>query len=201
MQTFAVAFEGQQEGERVLYKVKSHPLRHLVGAGRIVVLTVLIITLFAVISSVSGWLMGLGLVAGLGFGVMGWWATTVMEAKSKSFITDRRVIRFTATTPWTVNSRSLTWDEVVKIKTKSPNMLWRLLGVGSVVVHARSTVVPAQGKESEQVVTNDDIELEHVIYYKDLGNYLDKVLYLFKNSKSELRSLRAFVPKPKGKRY
>jgi hypothetical protein len=195
------SFVGQQDGERVLYEVKSHRLRHWVKVGRVAALAVLIVVLFGVMSSVSPWLMALGIVTGLGFGLLGWWGTLVMEAKSKSYITDRRVVRFTATTPWTVNQRSLSWDEVVKVKTKTANVLWRILGTGSVVVHARSTVTPAEGQKSEQLVTNDDIELDYVIYYQDLGNYLDKVLFLFKNSKKELAELRTFVLKPRGKRY
>lgn len=193
-------FVGQQDGERVLYEVKSHPLRHWIKVGRVAVLAVLIVVLFGVMSSVSSWLMLLGLVTGLGFGGLGWWGTLVMEAKSKSYITDRRVVRFTATTPWTVNQRSLSWDEVVKVKTKTDNVLWRILGAGSVIIHARSTVTPADGQKSEQRVTGDDIELDYVIYYQDLGNYLDKVLYLFKNNKKELAELRTFVLKPRGKR-
>jgi hypothetical protein len=192
---------GQQEGERVLFEVESHWLRHWIKVGKVALLAVLIVVLFGVMSSVTPWLMVMGIVTGGGFGVLGWWGTLMMEAKSKSYVTDRRVVRFTATTPWTVNQRSLSWDEVVKIKTKTVNMLWRILGAGSVIVHARSTVIPAEGQKSEQMVTNDDIELDYVIYYQDLGNYLDKVLFLFKNSKPELAELRKFVLKPRGKRY
>jgi hypothetical protein len=194
-------FVGQQDGERVLYEVEAHPLRHWVKIIKVAFLALLIVVLFGVMSSVSSFLILMGIVAGLGFGLVGWWGTLVMEQKSKSFITDRRVVRFSATTPWTINQRSLSWDEVVKIKTKSPNALWRMLGAGSVVAHARSTVVPANSQNGEQMVTSDDIEMDYVIYYQDLGNYLDKVLYLFKNDKAVLSQLRVFVPKPKGKRY
>lgn len=194
-------FVGQQDGERVLYQVVSHPLRHWVRVGRVIVLAGLIVVLFGVVSSAASWLLGLGLVLGVGFGLIGWWGVMSMEAKSKSYITDRRVVRFSATTPWTVNSRTLSWDEAVKIKAKSSGMWWRILGAGSVVVHARSTVVPTGEQLAEQRVTNDDVELDYAIYYQDLANYLDKVLYLFKNDKQALRELRAFVAKPKGKRY
>jgi len=194
-------FSGQQEGERVLYKVEAHQLHHWVRVGRVLVLAVAIVGLFAVLSSVYEGLIVLGLILGVAFGLLGWWGVGAMEAKTSSYVTDRRIIRFSATTPWTVNSRSLSWDEVVKIKTKSQGPMWRLLGAGTVVAHARSTVIPATGQKSEQIVTNDDIELDYVIYYQDLGNYLDKLLYLFKNDKPGLAEIRAFVPKPKGKRY
>ncbi len=194
-------FSGQQEGERVLYKIKSHPFHRWFKLGRVAILSILIVVLFGVMSSVTSWLMLMGLLVGASFFFIGWWGLMTMDRNSESYITDRRVVRFVAQNPWTVNQRSLSWDEVVKAKTKSSGLFWRLLGTGAVVVHARSTIIPAEGQKSEQIITNDDIEFDHVIYYQDLGNYLDKVLYLFKHSKKELADLRKFVAKPTGKRY
>jgi hypothetical protein len=197
-------FVGQQEGERVLYEVASHPLHQLIKAAKVLVFAVILVVLFWKISTAmpawAGYVQMGGLVLGLVVGAIGWMGLAAMDAKSKSYITDRRVVRMSATTPWTVNTRSLSWDEVVKTKTKSAGFLWRMLGVGSVVAHARSTVIPAEGQKSEQIVTNDDIEFTYVIFYQDLGNYMDKVLYLFKNSKKELAVMRPFVAKKRGKR-
>jgi hypothetical protein len=184
-------FVGQQDGERILYEVLGTSTATLgQDCIKVVFLALLIVVLFGVMSSVNSLLILMGIVAGAGF-----WTWQVggepwsWSSKSKSFITDRRVVRFNATTPWTINQRSLSWDEVVKIKTKSPNALWRMLGAGSVVAHARSTVVPANSQNGEQTVTSDDIEMDYVIYYQDLGNYLDKVLYLFKNKKADIKPI------------
>jgi len=88
---------------------------------------------------------------------------------------------------------------VVKVKTKTKNFIWRLLNIGSVIIHARSTILPVEGVE--QVITNDDIQMDGIEYYQDLGNYLDKALYLYKKEPEKMGELRGFIPKPKGQRY
>lgn len=50
------------------------------------------------------------------------------------------------------------------------------------------------------IVTDDDIELADIYYYRDLGNYIEKILFLYKKQPKEVANLNAFVPKPKGKR-
>ena len=69
------------------------------------------------------------------------------------------------------------------------------------VVHAGSTYVHTHAQTRENLYTNDDLDLEHVFYYKDLGNYIDKILYIYKHNPQELAELRPFVPKPAGQRY
>jgi hypothetical protein len=196
-------FDGQQEDERILFKVHGHSLVHLIQTIKIVLIGLLLAILFWIIGggvAFGVWLRFGGLVLGLLVGAIGWWSLTISERKTVAYITDRRVVRFSATTPWTINRRSISWDEVVKIKTKTSNFVWRALNIGSVVIHARSTVVPLE-EVNEQVVTNDDIQLDGIEYYQDLGNYLDKVLYLYKKEPEKMSDLRAFIPKPKGQRY
>ncbi len=197
-------FYGQQEGERVLYQVVVHPLVHIFKLIRVVLMGLVLWVLFWIIGGgvdFSTLIRLMGMVLGLLVIAIGWWGVTVSEKKSMAFITDRRVVRFMATTPWTVNNRSIIWDEVVKVKTRSPNFIWRTLNIGSIVVHARSTVVPSGDQTIEQPVTNDDIQLDGIEYYQDLGNYLDKVLYLYKKEPAKMAELHDFVAKPKGKRY
>ena len=87
------------------------------------------------------------------------------------------------------------------MKTRSLNLLWRAFNIGTVIVHARSTVTPMNDHEVDQPVTNDDIQIDGVEYYQDLGYYMDKILYLFKKEPVKLVEVRPFVAKPKGKRY
>lgn len=117
--------------------------------------------------------------------VFGWWVVRAAVAKTKAFITDRRVVRASAVTPWVVTNRSKNWNEVVKIKTVSSNIFWQVNNIGTVIVHARSTVMPVGEVMEEQKVTNDDIQIDGIEYYKDLGNYLERYsIYTIGNHKS-----------------
>jgi len=196
------SFYGQQDGERVLYRVEVHPLVHALKLAKVVFAGLVLTSLFWVIGGgvdFSTTIRLVGAFLGIAVTLIGWWNISASEKKSAAYITDRRVIRFSATTPWTVNSRSIAWDEVVKVKTKTKNFIWRLLNIGSVVIHARSTMLPVEG--IEQVITNDDIQMDGIEYYQDLGNYLDKALYLYKKEPEKMGELRGFIPKPKGQRY
>jgi hypothetical protein len=65
---------------------------------------------------------------------------------------------------------STTLGEVDKIKTASSNIFCQVNNDGMVFVHARSTVMPIGEVAEEQKVTNDDIQIDGIEYYKDLGN-------------------------------
>lgn len=201
----STTFYGQQDGERILYEVRPHAWWRLITLLKFGVAGLAIVLFFWILGgSASAWIATLRLsgviLAGIVV-VVGWWIDYSERTQKVTYITDRRVVRFAAITPWVTNSRSILWDEVVKIKTTSPNFVWRICNIGSVIVHARSTIIPAEGQLSEQAVTNDDIMIEGISYFKDLGNYLDKVLYLYKKDPAGLQSIRTFVPKPAGKRY
>lgn len=199
------AFYGQQEGERVLYELVIHPLVLWLRLVVVVVVSIALGGLFWMIGGVApvgGDVVRLvGVVTALAVLGLGWWAAQVAAVKTRGYLTDRRIVRIAAVTPWAVASRSITWDEVVKVKTKSTNLFWQFLNIGSVIIHARSTVAPLIDTVDAQVVTNDDIQMDGIEYYKDLGNYIDKILYLYRREPEKLVDMRGFVPKPMGKRY
>ena len=147
---------------------------------------------------------GLFFISGLALAVVivvvGTKIVTDYQVRNISYITDRRLVRFEPTTLFATNSRTLTWDEVVKVKTYPPNMLWKQLAIGNVVVHART---PGRPDDSHGMngMTADDIQLTDVFYYKDLGNYIDKILFTYKQKPKDIALIRPFVPKPKGERY
>lgn len=195
-------FFGKQDGEKILYVVRPHRLSlisklikiYLVAFSVFVVLTILgvqlvEISLFAII----------GLVVAVVMVTVGTKVVTDYQSRDIAYITDRRLMRFEPTTLFATNPRSLTWDEVVKVKTYPPNAIWKQLAIGNVVVHART---PARVDEHiPGAVAADDIELKDVYYYKDLGNYIDKILFTYKQKPKEMEEIRAFVPRPRGERY
>lgn len=184
-------FDGQQEGERILYVVHEHPLTAYVSYVTVAVLTLLIFGFTALIAStfsdMSGVIWTIGGIFGLLVLSLGALWTKRHHEQSLAYITDRRIMRFEAVSPFLVAKRALFWNEALKAKAVTKNLFWKILNIGMVIVE---TQVPDQG----------EVRLGNVYYYDDLVNYIDKILYLFKNTPSEITGLRPFVPKPKGKR-
>lgn len=184
-------FDGQQEGERILYIVHEHPLTTYISFVTIGLLALCIFGFTGLIASTfpesSGIIWIIGALFGLSVLVLGTLWTKRHHEQSIAYITDRRIMRFEAVSPFFVAKRALFWNEALKAKAVTKNLFWKLLNIGMVVVE---TQVPEQG----------EVRLGNVYYYDDLVNYIDKILYLFKNTPNEIIALRPFVPKPKGKR-
>ena len=140
-----------------------------------------------------------GLIVAVIIAVVGTKVVTDYQKRDIAYITDRRLMRFDPTTLLATSPRSLTWDEVVKVKTYPPNALWKELAIGNVVVHARTPARPDE--HAPGAVAADDIELRDVYYYKDLGNYIDKILFTYKQKPKEMETIHSFIPKPRGERY
>lgn len=189
-------FYGRQEDEKILYVIRPHFLASLVKLVKVYFVAFVVFLAFLLmgsqIASVSALFKLLGLILGVAVAVIGTKIVGDYQRRNISYITDRRVVHFEPTTLFATNLRTLTWDEVVKVKTYPPNMLWKQLAIGNVVVHSRT---PAEGE------LIDDIELKDVYYYRDLGNYIDKILFTYKQKPREVEQIKPFVPKPRGQRY
>ncbi|OGV91337.1 hypothetical protein A2783_05175 [Microgenomates group bacterium RIFCSPHIGHO2_01_FULL_45_11] len=203
MENTQIGFYGQQEGERILYVVRPYPLAiflHLLkayAAAAAIVITFMIIGVQ--IKSFKPVVSTIGLTTGAVVALVGTLIVKASQQKSIAYVTDRRLVRFEPTNIFATNMRTLTWDEAVKVKTFPPNLVWKILMVGTVVIHARTTIVtPEEPKPS--TVTADDIALTDVYYYRDLGNYIDKILFTYKRQPKEMETFKAFVPMPKGQR-
>lgn len=198
------SFYGQQEGERILFVVRSHPLPVALKFAQVYLVSLGIIVIFLLISNtfptIKGLFTLLGFFLGIGFGIIGSKVLANSQKKGISYITDRRIVRFEPTTFVATNIRTLSWDEVVKVKTFAPNMLWKQMAIGNVVIHARTTVRTAE-EDAKGAVTADDIELKDIYYYRDLGNYIDKILFTYKQRPKEIANIKPFVLKPAGERY
>ena len=184
-------FDGQQEGERILYTVHEHPLSAYISYVTISVISLCIFGFTGLISTTfpdaSTIIWSIGVIFGIGVLALGALWTKRHHEQSVAYITDRRIMRFEAVSPFFVAERALFLNEARKAKAVTKNVFCKILNIGMVVVE---TQVPDQG----------EVRLGNVYYYDDLVNYIDKILYLFKNTPSEISGLRPFVPKPKGKR-
>ena len=201
MATYETYFPGQQENERVLHVIHPHPIAEYVGFAKLTGIALVLMLSFIFLGNIHPAfpLLGIFLAAAV-FGI-GAIVIHTMNNKNVAYITDRRIVRFEASNIFNVNSRALSWDDTVKVKTFTPNFLWRIFNIGTVTVHARTTMIHIDSKEQQNTWSNDDLDLYNVYYYRDLGNYLDKIIYLNKHNPQELQALHAFVPKPKGQRY
>lgn len=186
-----VTFDGQQEGERILYIVSPHPIAKQLAIARITFLAVFFFAVLwgigTIVPTAAAPLELIGFVLSLALFAIGtWWNLTVYK-KSKTYITDRRIIRFDVVSPFFTTKRGLFWTEALKAKAFSPNFLFRSMKIGSIDV-------------TPQLSEGEDVRVTDVYYFEDLANYIDKILFTFKNSPGDIASLKPFVPKDKGQR-
>jgi hypothetical protein len=197
-------FYGKQTDENILYVVKPHSLATTFGLIKIFLVAIIISTILIILGTQIASLMTVFVVSGIILFmlivVIGTKIVLDWQKRSISYITDRRLVHFEPTTLFATNSRTLTWDEVVKVKTFPPNFIWKQMAIGNVVVHARTPIHPG-GQDDSIGISVDDIELKDVYYYRDLGNYIDKILFTYKQKPAEIDDIKPFVLKPRGERY
>lgn len=197
------SFYGQQEGERILYLLRPHHLAFILKLLKIYLVAFFVFVSFNAIGTLlgafAGFLSFAAFIAAFAIAAIGTKLVNDQQRKNLAYLTDRRIVRFEPTTFFATNIRTLSWDEVVKVKSYSHNMIWKQMAIGTVVIHARSTLRVDEPKPD--TVTADDIEMKDVYLYRDIGNYVDKILYTYKRMPREVASIRPFIPKPKGQRY
>lgn len=197
-------FYGRQENEKILYVVRPHPFPLLLRMAKIYGVAILVfVALFMIgsqIVTLSGIFTLLGVVIALLMVLIGTKILSDSQKRNMSYITDRRIVHFEPTTLFATNTRSLAWDEVVKVKTYPPNIFWKQMAIGNVVIHARTPARPSE-EDLPMSVSVDDIELKDVYYYRDLGNYIDKILFTYKQRPKEVTEIKPFIPRPRGERY
>jgi small-conductance mechanosensitive channel len=186
------SFDGQQEGERVLYTITPHVIHQYLAYARLIFLSVFFFVVLWVIGGIvptltmalrlTGFLLSIVLLV-FGF----WWNLEVFK-KARTYITDRRIIRFDVVSPFFTTKRALFWNEALKTKAYAPNILFRSMKIGTIDVEP-------------QLAEHEDVRITDVYYYEDLANYIDKILFTFKNKPTDIALMKPFVAKPKGQRY
>ena len=187
----SISFEGQQTDERILAEIRSYALSKYIAIVKIILLSVFfyfvlrsignVVPQFASLLTIFGSLFSLALF------VIGTWWNNLVYTRDRTYITDRRIIRFDQVSPFFRTKRELFWNEALKAKGYAPNLFFRMMKVGTLEVD------PIIG-ERENVIVKD------VYYFEDLANYIDKILYTFKNKPVEIAAIQPFVAKPRGQR-
>jgi hypothetical protein len=196
-------FFGKQDGEKILFVVRPHNMALTFKLIKIYVVAVIVFIALTVLGTQLlsfGIFITSGVILASLIAIFGTSIVMNYQKRDVAYITDRRIVRFEPTTLVATNPRSLSWDEVVKVKTYPPNMIWKQMAIGNVVIHARTSIRTAEDTPSG-TVTADDIEINDVYFYKDLGNYIDKILFTYKQRPKEMDEIRPFIAKPKGERY
>lgn len=184
-------FDGQQTDEHILTVITPHKSRFIISISVTLLLCILILAiLFSFVTYLSfdtAVLQGImTCICLLITGIACWWIWKT-QVNDKTYITDRRIIRFDIVTPFFTNKRALFWNEVLKVKAYAPNMIFRLMKVGILQIEPVAA-------EHESITVPD------VYYHEDLANYIDKIIFTFKNKPQDISVMKPFVPKPKGKR-
>lgn len=193
-------FSGQQEGERVISTIKPHKITLIFGYIKVISVSVLSLICFIFFKNIANIFVSIGILVSILILIGGVLICNSLFSKKIIYITDRRIIRFDPSNIFVVNSRSLTWENVLKVKTFATNFIFRMMNVGNVIVHSKTTI-SGDNTLKQVLIGNDDIILKNIYFYRDLGNYIDKILYLYSNDKSGFETVKPFVGKKFGQRY
>jgi len=193
-------FSGQQEGEKILSVITPHQSVFILEYAKLISVALFILIGFISLQKISLIFVTVGILFSLFTLIIGFFLYRSLHSKRFTYLTNRRIVRFEPSNIFVINNRSLSWDNVLKIKTFSTSFIWRLKNIGTVIVHSKTTATGINSPD-QNLLSNDDIVLKNVYYYKDLGNYLDKVLYLYEHDKKELENIHPFITKAKGQRY
>lgn len=186
-----IQFDGQQSDERVLYVVLPHVYAKYLAIARLIGLVILLclmlILIASIVPAVSSIITIVGVLISIILLTAGIWWNHAVYSRSKTFITDRRIMRIDVASPFFQTKRALFWNEALKAKGFAPNLLFRALHIGTVLVEPH-------------MANGQDVRINDVHYFEDLANYIDKILYTFKNKPAEISLVRPFIPKPRGHR-
>ncbi|EKD67919.1 MAG: hypothetical protein ACD_48C00152G0005 [uncultured bacterium] len=184
-------FDGQQSDEKVLTIISPHITRFIFSLATVIIvflfIMVIIFSIASFIPLVATPIRTIATLISLSVLAIAIWWLWKTQTNDKTYITDRRIIRFDVVTPFFTNKRALFWNEVLKVKAYANNMMLRLMKIGILQIEPVAA-------EQESVIIPD------VYYHEDLANYIDKIIFAFKNKPEEINSMKPFVPLPKGKR-
>lgn len=113
-----------------------------------------------------------------------WWIYIVWR-KSIFIITTRRLTKFIHTTPWSRYQMSLGHDHIVDTGAYQKGWFQMFTGLGYFVARSSAGAVK-------------NFKIINITFSEDLHNYINKLLYVFNEKKSQLDRFRPFIPHLKG---
>lgn len=190
---YSADFPGKQEDERILYVVRPHWLMKLVSTAKVLLLGGVAAAIWYrtawKLDAIDQELERYGYMVIGFFALLGLWWVDKYFRSLRTYLTDRRIIRFEAVFPITEKRRALFWSNVVKTRGVAPNVFFRAANIGTVEVSP--LLVEKIG----------GIDLYYTYYFEDVANYMDKIIHFCKNHPERVHELRPFITKPKGQRY
>lgn len=192
-------FPGQQEGEKIISEIKPHKWVLMAEYIKVVGVSLLLFIGFIFLGEISKVFVVIAVVISILTLIIGLLLCYFLYIKRVTYITDRRIIRFEPTNIFVVQPRFLTWDNILKTKTISKSLFWRLVNVGDVIVHSKTTST-GDNNPNQVLIGNDDIIMKGIYFFKDLGNYIDKITYIYNCNRDELKTVKQFIAKRKGQR-
>ncbi len=202
------SFPGQGSDEVILYVTREDTVVHHLRLSAVLAVSIIIV--------LTGWWLGgsLNMFLGLGgafifelisvgigvvFAGVGWWWVGALWQKSLCLITSKRLHKFIYSTPWNRHSLSLPLEMIVDTGAYSKGFLQALLHLGTFT--ARSSASSSGAATDDPARVNKKyFYIDNVAFAEDLQNYVQKVLFLYRQDWSKLATFRPFIPAAFGSR-
>lgn len=187
-----IRFPGQHSEEKILFisregnilpKLRLLFLAFIYITGA--VLEIIIFSSIKILDYSFSYLIPWVLLIWTGFGVtIAWWIREISR-KSIFIITTRRLTKFTFTTPWSRYQMSVGLDQIVDTGAYQKGLFQMTTGLGYFVARSAAGSVK-------------NFKIYNVQFAEDLHNYVNKLLYAFREHQDKLDNFRPFIPAMKG---
>ena len=203
---YELRFPGQSSDEKILYVTREHKFFLYLRLFFVVVvsLSILLAVIFfanffskAFNEGIAGRVILITILIMIAFAVIGsFWVYSLWQ-KSIAILTTKRLMKFIYTTPVNRYNMSLPLDMIVDTSCNSKGFFQSFLKIGTLT--ARSSA------SSSGVATDDPVRvnkkyfyLENIKYSEDLQQYLNKILGVLHRDPAGLNNFRPFIPHLKG---
>lgn len=188
-------FPGQASDERILYITREAPvmfyLRFLFVS--LAAVTIVIVSWFltglaqGLFTQNLWWVRLAGAGAGFLFWVVGSWWVYSLWKKSMFILTNRRLTKFIYVTPLNRYNLSVTHDKVDDTGAYSRGYFEALFKIGTLTARSSASNRPEKY-----------FYVENISAAEDLTNYINKLLFIFKQDVGKLDTFRPFIAELKG---
>lgn len=107
----------------------------------------------------------------------------------KTYLTDRRLVKFDPTSPFSAYKRALFWKDVTKVRDNQEFSFWNIFKLGHVKIFSYES-----GNEPEMI-------LSYIDHFEDLSSYIEKIIFNAKEHPENLSEMSPFEPNPAKRIY